>query len=163
MKRGSPRSNSEMRSMNSRPRDLSILPIEACLVHTRFQVSHIHDMRKRYPKAKIVVHPECTEEVVALADAVGSTSFIVRYVENAPPKSTVIIGTEVNLINRLDLEYPDKEILELHYSLCPNMFKISPKNLLQTLQNLGQVNVIKVSEEIKRDARVALDRMLALA
>ena len=134
-----------------------------CLVHTRFTPEHIHLIREKYPEAKIVVHPECTEEVVALADAVGSTSFIVKYVEEAPPHSTIVIGTEVNLVNRLALEYPDKNVIELHYSLCPNMFKINPKNLLRTLQNVGQTNVIHVPDEIKKDARLALDRMLALS
>lgn len=134
-----------------------------CLVHTRFQVEHVLKMRERFPEAKIVVHPECTQEVVALADAVGSTSFIVKYVENAPPHTTIIIGTEVNLINRLALENPDKNVLDLHYSLCPNMFKINLKNLLWALENIGKVNVVTVPEAIKADARLALDRMLALA
>jgi quinolinate synthase len=134
-----------------------------CLVHTRFQVDHIRQMREQYPEAKIVVHPECTEEVVALADAAGSTSFIVKYVEDAPPHSTIIIGTEVNLVNRLAFEYPDKEVFELYYSLCPNMFKINLKSLLWTLQNIGQVNVVQVPDAIKQDSRLALDRMLSLA
>ena len=134
-----------------------------CLVHTRFLVEHMRNMKERFPDAKIVVHPECTQEVVGMADAVGSTSYIVNYVENAPPASTVIVGTEVNLINRLALEYSNKTVLDLHYSLCPNMFKINLKNLLWTLENIGQVNVITVPENIKADARLALNRMLALA
>ncbi len=134
-----------------------------CHVHTRFRVEHVLKMRKEYPEAKIVVHPECTREVVELADAAGSTSFIVKYVENAPPDTTIIIGTEINLINRLALENPDKAVLDLHYSLCPNMFKINPKNLLWALENIGQANVITIPEDIKTDARMALDRMLALA
>lgn len=134
-----------------------------CLVHTRFKVEQIQEMRETYPEAKIVVHPECTQEVVALADAVGSTSYIVKYVENAPPDTTVIIGTEINLINRLAQEYPDKTILELHHSLCPNMFKINLNNLLHTLENIGEYNVITVPEDIKADAGLALDRMLTLA
>ncbi len=133
-----------------------------CLVHTRFLVEHVLKMRERFPEAKIVVHPECTQEVVALADAVGSTSFIVKYVKSAPPRTTIIIGTEVNLVNRLALENPDKNVLDLHYSLCPNMFKINLKNLLWTLENIGKVNVITVPQVIKADAREALDRMLAL-
>ena len=131
-----------------------------CLVHTRFQVEHISRMRLEYPDAKIVVHPECTQEVVKEADAVGSTSFIVKYVESAPPDTTIIIGTEINLIERLSQENLDKKVLALHYSLCPNMFKINLKNLLQTLQNIGQVNVVNIPEPIKADARLALDRML---
>lgn len=134
-----------------------------CLVHTRFLEEHMRSMKERFPKAKIVVHPECTQEVVGMADAVGSTSYIVNYVADAPEDSTVIVGTEVNLINRLALEYSDKTVLDLHYSLCPNMFKINLKNLLWTLENIGQVNVITVPEDIKADARLALDRMLALA
>lgn len=134
-----------------------------CLVHTRFEVNHVRQMRNKYPEAKIVVHPECTQEVVALADAVGSTSYIVKYVEKAPPNTAIIIGTEINLINRLSKEYPEKTVLDLHYSLCPNMFKISLKNLLHALENIGQYNVITVPGHIKEDARMALDRMLALA
>jgi len=134
-----------------------------CLVHTRFLVEHVLEMRERFPEARIVVHPECIQEVVALADAVGSTSFIVKYVENAPPGTTIIVGTEINLIKRLAMEHPDKKVLDLHYSLCPNMFKINLGNLLWTLENIGQVNVVTVPEATKADARMALDRMLALA
>ena len=88
-----------------------------CHVHTRFRVEHVMKMRKEYPEARIVVHPECTREVVELADAVGSTSFIVKYVENAPAGATVVIGTEINLIERLALEHPHKKVVELHRSL----------------------------------------------
>lgn len=133
-----------------------------CLVHTRFRVDHVSKMREEYPEAKIVVHPECTQQVVESADATGSTSFIVKYVENAPPGATIIIGTEINLIDRLALENPDKTILDLHYSLCPNMFKINLENLLSALENIGKKNVITVPDEIKADARIALDNMLSL-
>ena len=75
-----------------------------CLVHTRFTVDQIRKMRSEFPEAKIVVHPECTPGVVALADACGSTSYIVKYVKDAPAGSTIVIGTEINLINRLALE-----------------------------------------------------------
>jgi len=133
-----------------------------CLVHTRFTVDHIAKMRTEFPDAKIVVHPECTHEVVAAADACGSTSFIVNYVKNAPVGSTIIIGTEINLIHRLALEYPDRKVLDLHNSLCPNMFKINLGNLLWTLNNIGQVNVVTVPEQVKAEAKLALDRMLSL-
>jgi len=134
-----------------------------CLVHTRFQVQHIREMRERFPDAQIVVHPECTEEVVNISDATGSTSFIVKYVQEATKGATVIIGTEINLIQRLALEHPDKRILDLHNSLCPNMYKINPENLLWTLENLGEANVVTVPEEIRANSRIALDRMLSLA
>lgn len=133
-----------------------------CHVHTRFQVEQVLKMKESFPAAKVVVHPECTAEVVALADACGSTGFIVDYVKKAPPRATIIVGTEINLVHRLALENPDKEVLDLHYSLCPNMFKINLNNLLWTLENLGQVNVVTVPESVKAEARLALDRMLAL-
>ncbi|MEJ2640099.1 MAG: quinolinate synthase NadA [Desulfosarcinaceae bacterium] len=134
-----------------------------CLVHTRFLVEHIHAKRAEFPDARIVVHPECTREVVDQADAVGSTSFIVNYARSAPAGSTIIIGTEVNLVDRLALEYPDKHILALHHSLCPNMFKIDLNKLSKTLENLGQYNTVTVPERIKNDARLALGRMLRMA
>jgi len=134
-----------------------------CFVHTRFRVEHVEKMRQRFPKAKIVVHPECTQEVVDLADAVGSTSFIVKYVKNAASNETIVIGTEINLVNRLALENADKTVLDLQFSLCPNMFRINLENLLQCLENIGQVNVVTVPDAVKNEARLALDRMLALA
>ena len=133
-----------------------------CEVHTRFEVDHIRVMREKYPEARIVVHPECTQEVVAAADACGSTGFIVKYVKEAPPGSRIIIGTEINLIHRLALEYPEKTVMELHHSLCPNMSRISLQNLLWTLENLGTVNVVAVPDGIKANALLALDRMLKL-
>ena len=133
-----------------------------CLVNTRFTLDDINVMRKKYPEAKIVVHPECTQEVVKAADAVGSTSFIVKYAANAPSGSTVIIGTEVHLIKRLALEHPDKTILALKESLCPNMYKINLKNLLACLENIGKTNIVKVDETIKKDALIALENMLSL-
>ncbi len=134
-----------------------------CLVHTRFTVEQIEKMRSQFPEASIVVHPECTREVVALSDACGSTSYIVRYVREAPQGSTIVIGTEINLIYRLAVEYPDKKVLDLYNSLCPNMFKINLVNLLQILENIGEMNVVRVPAQIKAGAKLALDRMLALA
>ncbi|MCP3901110.1 MAG: quinolinate synthase NadA, partial [Desulfobacteraceae bacterium] len=101
-------------------------------------------------------------EVVALSDAVGSTSFIVDYVEKAEKGSTIIIGTEINLVERLGIEHSDKTILPLKKSLCPNMFKINLENLLYTLENIGEVSIIDVEASVKEDAKLALDRMLTL-
>ncbi|MBF0119549.1 MAG: quinolinate synthase NadA [Desulfobacterales bacterium] len=134
-----------------------------CLVHTRFKVEHITEARKKYPDSKIVVHPECPIELVKEADAVGSTSFIVKYVENAKPGSTIIIGTEINLIQRLKIENPDKNIIELHHSLCPNMYKINLENLLMVIENIGKINVVDVPYDLKIDAKKALDRMLKIS
>ena len=133
-----------------------------CLVHTRFTTDDMEAVRKNFPAAKIVVHPECTQEVVKASDAVGSTSFIVTYVADAPTGSTIIIGTEINLIKRLATEYPDKQILPLKESLCPNMYKINLKNLLACLENVGKTNIITVDETIKKDASIALENMLNL-
>lgn len=133
-----------------------------CLVHTRFTFDDIETMRKDFPNAKIVVHPECTQEVVKASDAVGSTSFIVNYVADSPTNSTIIIGTEINLIKRLALEYPDKNILPLKESLCPNMYKINLKNLLACLENIGKTNIVTVDETIKKNAVIALENMLNL-
>lgn len=133
-----------------------------CLVHTRFTTDDISNMRDKFAKAKIVVHPECTEDVVKAADAVGSTSFIVKYVAQAPIGSTIGIGTEINLIKRLAVEHPDKNILPLKDSFCPNMYKINPKNLLAALENIGKTNVVTVDDDIKKDAVIALENMLNL-
>lgn len=134
-----------------------------CLVHTRFTADDMTSRRAKHPDARIVVHPECTQEVVALADAVGSTSFIVKYVEDAPPGATILVGTEINLIDRLNAVHADKTVLPLRRSLCPNMYKINPENLLDTLKHVGRKNIVTVAEHIKADARLALNRMLSLS
>lgn len=133
-----------------------------CLVHTRFNTEDMEKMRKKFPDAKIVVHPECTREVVKMADAVGSTSFIAKYVADARPKDTIIIGTEINLIKRLAVEYPDRKIMPLKDSLCPNMYKINLQNLLNCLENIGKINVVTIEREIKKNAAIALENMLKL-
>jgi quinolinate synthase len=133
-----------------------------CHVHTRFQVEHILAMRQTFPEAKVVVHPECAAEVVARADASGSTGFIVNYVRQAPPGATIVIGTEINLVRRLAMEYPDRQVLDLAYSLCPNMFRITLDKLLAALDHLGERHVVTVPEEVRANARKALNRMLDL-
>ncbi len=134
-----------------------------CHVHTNLTLDHIRDARKRYPGGKIVVHPECREEIVAEADAAGSTDSICKYVENAPARSTILIATEINLVSRLAHEHPDKTIVPVHRSLCHNMYRINAGNLLHTLENLGDVGEILVDPDITRGARMALERMLELA
>lgn len=132
-----------------------------CLVHTRFTIAQMEFMRKKNPGSKIVVHPECTPEVVNLADAVGSTSYIVNYVEKAAPGSRIIIGTEINLVKRLAAEHTDKTVLPLYDSLCPNMYKISPEKLLETLEK-PEKNLVTVPADIQSQAVMALERMLSL-
>lgn len=134
-----------------------------CHVHTHFTADHVRGARRAFPDARIVVHPECKEEVVLACDAVGSTEYICQYVNEAPAGSTVIIGTEINLVQRLARQHPDKKIHELARSLCPNMFRIGLPDLLWTLDMIGETNRVEVDPDTKVGARKALERMLRLA
>jgi quinolinate synthase len=134
-----------------------------CHVHTWFRLEHLRQVRSSNPGVRIIVHPECTEEVVNAADANGSTTFIINYVQEAPRDSIIAVGTELNLVNRLARENPDKKVFPLARSLCPNMYRINLHNLCWILENLGTVNVIKVADSIKSDALLALNQMLNLS
>jgi quinolinate synthase len=138
-----------------------------CSVHTRFTVRQIQAARERYPDVTVMVHPECTMETVQAADLNGSTEFIRKTINQAPPGSKWAVGTEISLVNRLALHNPDKVVFCLDPVICPcsTMYRIHPAYLLWVLEGLleGQVvNQITVPEDIKRDALIALDRMLAL-
>ncbi|MFH0778077.1 MAG: quinolinate synthase NadA [Candidatus Eisenbacteria bacterium] len=134
-----------------------------CHVHVWFTREHVESIRKAFPKAKVIVHPECVEDVVESADESGSTEFIVNYVRSAPAGSVIAVGTEINLVSKLAAEHPDKKVFELSRSLCGNMFKINPRNLLWTMESLGQVNRVEVDPVLKADARTALERMLRIS
>lgn len=131
-----------------------------CHVHTFFIPEHIKNIRKRFPGAVIIAHPECREEVMELVDFSGSTAFIENYVRKAPSGAVIAIATEINMVDRLAREFPDKTIVEVARSLCPNMFKNNLFNLKQTLDNLGQKNVVTVPAEIKEYASRALRTMI---
>ena len=138
-----------------------------CAVHTRFTVKQIDAARDRYPDVTVLVHPECPMETVQAADLVGSTEFIRKAINEAPAGSKWAVGTEVSLVNRLALENPDKTIFCLDPVICPcsTMYRIHPAYVLWVLEGLidGQViNQITVPDEIRKDAQVALERMLAL-
>jgi len=133
-----------------------------CHVHAWFRAEHVEQVRRLWPGCRVYVHPECSPEVVAVADGAGSTGYLVRMVEQAAPGSTLIIGTEVNLVQRLALEYPDRRVLPLDRSLCPNMFRITTRYLLNTLQRLPDLNHVVVDEAEQRGARLALERMLEI-
>ncbi len=136
-----------------------------CHVHTYFTLQHVNGARKKYPECKIIVHPECTEDVVMASDEAASTDGICKYVAAQPVGATIVIGTEINLVSRLAHENPDKNIVPLARSLCPNMFKISLEDLCNTLESLvanRPINEITVPPEIAKDARLALDRMLSI-
>lgn len=139
-----------------------------CSVHGRFTVEQIEHARQQHPGVRIVVHPECTKEVVDAADDFGSTERIAKIVREAPAGTIFGIATEINMVNRLAREHPDKTIFCLDPVVCPcsTMYRIHPSYLLWVLDNLldGRIkNEIIVPEDIKRWAKVALDRMLALA
>ena len=137
-----------------------------CSVHTRFSVAQIKAFRAAYPDGKVIVHPECTFDVVQAADEVGSTDFIIRTVKASPPGSIWAVGTEIHLVNRLAADVaPERTVgtLDSVGCLCSTMFRISPNHLLWALDGLvtGDVrNPIVVSEPTRTHARVALERML---
>jgi quinolinate synthase len=140
-----------------------------CSVHTRFSVRQIEHFRRTYPHGRVIVHPECTWEVVQAADESGSTDRIIRTITGSPEGSVWAVGTEIHLVNRLARQVaPARTVMTLDSvgCLCSTMFRISPNHLLWTLEGLidGQVhNQIVVPEPTRTWARVALDRMLALA
>ena len=138
-----------------------------CSVHTKFTKQQVEEVRAAHEGVKVLVHPECPFEVVRAADLTGSTEFIIQQVEQAPPGTRWAIGTEINLVHRLALQHPEQHIQSLQKNVCPcaTMNRIDPAHLLWALENLAAghvVNPIRVPEDVKRDARLALDRMLAL-
>ncbi len=139
-----------------------------CSVHTKFHPSQIAEVRAADPAVKVIVHPECPFDVVRGADLAGSTEFIIQQVEQAAPGTHWAIGTEINLVHRLALQHPEQTIHSLQKNVCPcaTMNRIDPAHLLWALENLVNghvVNPIRVAEEDRVEAKVALDRMLALA
>ncbi|MCI0496299.1 quinolinate synthase NadA [candidate division KSB1 bacterium] len=133
-----------------------------CHVHTWFNLEHVQNVRDAYPEAKVIVHPECPEEVVNASDANGSTTYIIKYIEQAAPGTTIAVGTELNLVHRVAKEHPDKKVFPLARSLCPNMYKINLQNLLWTLDNLGKINIVSVPKAVQKDALIALNQMLQI-
>jgi len=138
-----------------------------CSVHGRFTVRSVDEVRVRVPGVQVLVHPECTYEVVEAADLVGSTEFIIATVAAAPAGSSWAIGTELNLVRRLAQEHPDKTIVFLDRAVCfcSTMNRIDLPHLVHCLETLvaGSVaNRIVVEADTARWARLALDQMLAL-
>jgi quinolinate synthase len=138
-----------------------------CSVHARFSVEQIEQARAAYPDVQVVVHPECRYEVVEAADLDGSTEYIIDVITKSPSVSTWAVGTEINLVNRLQQEMPDKTIFCLDPVICPcsTMYRVHPAYVLWTLEHLAAgevVNQIVVDPATKRDALIALDRMLSV-
>ncbi|CAA9346977.1 MAG: Quinolinate synthetase [uncultured Nocardioidaceae bacterium] len=138
-----------------------------CSVHGRFTPECVDAVRRRVPGVTVLVHPECSHEVVTRADLVGSTEFIIKTVEAAPAGSSFAIGTELNLVQRLAQAHPDKNIVFLDKTVCycSTMNRIDLPHFVWALENLvagNEVNVITVDAETERWAKVALQRMLDL-
>ena len=138
-----------------------------CSVHARFSVEQIEQARATHPDVNVIVHPECRLEVVQAADCDGSTEFIIDTIRAAPAGTTWAVGTEINLVKRLDAELPDKHVFCLDPVICPcsTMYRVHPAYVLWTLEHLAAgriVNQITVEPAVARDALVALDRMLAV-
>jgi quinolinate synthase len=138
-----------------------------CSVHQRFRPEHIAAFREANPDGIVIVHPECSHDVAELADQVGSTDFIIRAVAAAPEGSTIAIGTEIHLVQRLDNETPGKTVVSLDPLICPcsTMFRIDAAHLAWVLENLVEgrvVNRITVDADTAEWAKVALERMLAI-
>jgi quinolinate synthase len=138
-----------------------------CSVHGRFSLGAVEKVRARIPGVNVIVHPECRHEVVAAADAVGSTERIIATIEQAPAGSAWAVGTELNLVQRLAANNPDKTVVFLDRTVCfcSTMNRIDLPHLVWALESLagGQVvNRIQVEAETARYARAALDQMLAL-
>jgi quinolinate synthase len=136
-----------------------------CSVHTRFSVGQVEAFRAEHPDGLVVIHPESPHAACRLADAVGSTSFIIDAVEAAPPGTHIAIGTEIHLVNRLRNENPDKVVQSLDPDVCPcsTMFRIDLPHLAYILDELveGRVhNEITVNADDAHWSRVALQRML---
>ncbi len=138
-----------------------------CTVHQRFRPEHVDAFRAEHPDGEVIVHPECSHDVVVLADRVGSTERILEWVDDARPGSVLGIGTEIHMVQRLAAEHPDRTVVSLDPLVCPcsTMFRIDGPHLAWCLEALARgevVNQIVVDERTARWARVALERMLSL-
>ncbi len=131
-----------------------------CPTHLRILPRHIIQLREDYPQAKVVVHPECRPEVIALADEVLSTGGMCRYARREDV-SQMIVGTEIGIIHRLKKENPAKRFIPVsEQAVCPNMKLITLEKILWSLQAMAPV--VRVAEEIRLRAKVAVDAMLKI-
>jgi quinolinate synthase len=136
-----------------------------CSVHQRFRPEQIAAFRAAHPDGRVIVHPECSHDVVELADEVGSTDYIIAAVDRASAGDVLAVGTEIHLVQRLAAEHPSLTVVSLDPLVCPcsTMFRIDAAHLCWVLEHLvaGQVvNRITVADEVADGARLALQRML---
>jgi len=131
-----------------------------CPTHVRIKPERIKELKREYPQAKVVVHPECTPEVIALADEVFSTSGMCRYAQR-DEVGEMIVGTEVGIIHRLKKENPDKRFIPIsEQAVCPNMKLITLEKVLWSLEEMNPE--VKVPEGIRLRAKAAVDKMLKI-
>lgn len=132
-----------------------------CPTHIRIQAGHVTRAREEHPQAKIIVHPECQPDVIALADEVLSTGGMCRYA-NSCEASEIIVGTEIGIIHRLRKENSDKRFIPAtELAVCPNMKLITLDKVLRALEEMALQ--VKVPEETRLRAKEAVDRMLQVS
>src|SRR4051812_3797823 len=136
-----------------------------CSVHENFTVANVQSVREQHPNMKIIVHPECSREVVGLSDLAGSTNYIINAIEKAEAGTAWAIGTEQNLVDRIIQQHPDKHIISLNPYMCSclTMNRIDLPHLawsLDLIEKGDTQNIIKVEAEVAQKAKLALDRML---
>lgn len=139
-----------------------------CSVHQKFTPEQVYRVRERDPEMKVIVHPECSHEVVRLADCDGSTDYIIKTIAAAPAGSKWAVGTEVNLVQRLAQEHPEQHIELLSTTMCPclTMNRIDRPHLLWVLESIldgNPINQIEVDDETIYWSKKALDRMMAVS
>ena len=141
-----------------------------CSVHQMFQPAHIIKFRNQYPDGFVISHPESALEVCRQSDYVGSTEYIINIIKKAAPNTRWLVGTELNLVNRLaeEVKHEGKivQFMAPTVCMCSTMQRIDPQHLAWTLENLADgkvVNRISVPEHEAALAKVALERMLAVS
>jgi quinolinate synthase len=132
-----------------------------CPTHSRILPEDIAREKKFHPRAEVIVHPECMSEVVAMADAALSTSGMSKHVKASKAKE-FIVGTEAGIIYRLKQDFPDREFYPAaERAVCPNMKRTTQEKVLRSLETMREE--VRVSDEIRRRARRAIERMLEIA
>ncbi len=141
-----------------------------CSVHQMFKPVQIENFRKQYPEGKVISHPESSFEVCQLSDYVGSTEYIINTIADSEPGTDWLVGTELNLVNRLHNQMKDQQktvqFMSPTICMCSTMFRIDPQHLAWVLENLVEGNVVNridVDARVANSARVALQRMLDIS
>jgi quinolinate synthase len=141
-----------------------------CSVHQMFRPAQIDNFRKQHPHGKVISHPECSFEVCQQSDYVGSTEYIIKTIADAESGTDWLVGTELNLVNRIHQQMKDQgktvQFMSPTVCMCSTMFRIDPQHLAWVLENLVEgnvVNQIQVPEKVAKSARIALQRMLEIS